>query len=151
VAPALRRSDTIKDRVLAREAIAVGPRENDNRVRHGGQEQREDIARKFESGKLIGHPERPWTIFRSASKVCAREVGGPGADYRLKKSAYEDIKGRSEILNLRRIDDDRPFRRPPHAWSSQESGTGTGRSNIEHQVEIDFWRPPMPAAEGGGP
>ncbi|HEX5035803.1 MAG TPA: PspA/IM30 family protein [bacterium] len=122
--------DKIKDRVIASEAIASAL-END--VDFAMQEKREDIARNLIRKLIV--TRKTLDDLSKRSKVCAEELVGLEQDYRLKKGAYEDIKGRCEILNLRRIDDD-AFQAATRLVS-QEGGTD---GTLEHQVEIEFLR-----------
>jgi phage shock protein A len=122
--------DKIKDRVIASEAIASAL-END--IEFAMQEKREDIAKNLIRKLIV--TRKTLEDLSKRSKVCAEELTNLEQDYRLKKGAYEDIKGRCEILNLRRIDDD-AFQAATRLVS-QESGTD---GTLEHQVEIEFLR-----------
>jgi phage shock protein A len=120
----------VKDRRLASEAIASAL-END--IEFAMQEKREDIAKNLIRKLLV--TRKSLEDLSKKSKVFEEELTAVEEDYRIKKGAYEDIKGRCEILNLRRIDDD-AFQAAARLVS-QETGTD---ATLDHQVEIEFLR-----------
>lgn len=120
----------VKDKLIAHEAI-VSALEND--IEFAMREKKEDIAKNLIRKHLL-------------AKKNVEDLGRKGAeieevllkieeDYRIKKGAYEDIRGRCEVLNLKRVDDD-AFQ----AASRLVSDEGLTESALNHQVEIEFLR-----------
>lgn len=118
----------LKDRLIGSEAI-VSALEND--IEFAMQEKREDIARKLIRKLLM--TKKTLEDLEARSKDFGESLVSLEEDYRIKKGAYEDIKGRCEILNLRRIDDD-AFQAAARLVG-QEAGTD---ATLDHQVEIEF-------------
>jgi phage shock protein A len=129
---AVRRSqiDKIRDRLLASEAVSSAL-END--IEFAMQEKREDIAKKLIHKLLV--TKKTLEDLSKRAKACGEDLTALEEDYRIKKGAYEDVKGRCEILNLKRIDED-AFQSAVRLVS-QETGTD---ATLDHQVEIEFLR-----------
>ena len=122
--------DKIRDRLVASEAIASAL-END--IEFAMQEKREDIARNLIRKLIV--TRKTLDDLTKRSKASEEELVTLEQGYRLKKGAYEDIRDRCEILNLRRIDDD-TF----HAAARLVSQEGGTNETLDHQVEIEFLR-----------
>lgn len=120
----------IKDRLIASEAI-LSALEND--IEFAMREKREDIAKNLIRKLFLA--KRSLEDLSRRSKVCEEELVLVEEDYRVKKGAYEDIKGRCEILNLSRIDDD-AFQAAARLVSQE----GAADITLDHQVEIEFLR-----------
>jgi phage shock protein A len=120
----------MKDRILASEAI-LSALENDIEFAMG--EKREDIAKNLIRKLLL--TKKALEDLSRRSKACDEEISALEEDYRIKKGAYEDIKGRCEILNLSRIDDD-AFQ----AAARLVAREGGGDLALDQQVEIEFLR-----------
>jgi len=118
----------IKDRLIGSEAV-ISALEND--IEFAMQEKREDIAKKLIRKLLL--TKKSLDELEQRSKEFEEGLTVLEEDYRLKKGAYEDIKGRCEILNIRRIDDD-AFQAAARLVT-QETGMD---ASLEHQVEIEF-------------
>ncbi len=130
----------MKDRLIASEAI-LSALEND--VDFAMREKREDIAKNLIRKLLMA--KRTLEDLSRRFKVCEEELVSVEEDYRVKKGAYEDIKGRCEILNLSRIDDD-AFQAAARLVSQE----GAADVTLDHQVEIEFLRRLQKHKEGEG-
>jgi len=120
----------IKDRLIANQAITTAL-END--IEFAMQEKREDIAKNLIRKLIL--TRRNLEDLVQKDKVFAEDLVNVEEDYRLKKGAYEDVRGRCEVLNLKRIDDD-AFQ----AAARLVSEDGRGDTSIDQQVEIEFLR-----------
>lgn len=120
----------LKDRLIGNQAI-VSALEND--IEFAMREKREDSAKHLIRKLLIARKNIEDLIAKG--KVCEEEVKMIEEDYRVKKGAYEDIRGRCEIMNLKRIDDD-SFQAAARLVSEE----GLTDSALDHQVEIEFLR-----------
>ncbi len=118
----------LKDRLIANQAI-VSALEND--IEFAMREKREDSAKHLIRKLLISKKNIENLITKG--KVGEEELQKIEEDYRLKKGAYEDVRGRCEVLNLKRVDDD-SF----HAAARLVSEEGLTDSSLNHQVELEF-------------
>jgi len=118
----------VKDRLIANQAV-VSALEND--IEFAMQEKREDIAKNLIRKLLITRKNVEDLTKKDKSR--SEELTAVEEDYRLKKGAYEDIKGRCEVLNLRHIDDD-AFQAAARLVSEDSLCDGP----LNHQVEIEF-------------
>lgn len=129
----------MKDRLIASEAI-ISALEND--IEFAMREKREDIAKNLIRKLLL--TKKALEDLSHRYKACEEETLSVEEDYRVKKGAYEDIRGRCEILNLSRIDDD-AFQAAARLVSQEEGMDAT----LDHQVEIEFLRRLQKTKEGG--
>lgn len=120
----------VKDRLIANQAV-LSALEND--IEFAMQEKREDIAKNLIRKLLI--TRKNVEDLTAREKASTTELVQVEEDYRLKKGTYEDIRGRCEVLNLKKVDDD-AFQ----AGSRLASEEGKADSSLSHQVEIEFLR-----------
>lgn len=120
----------VRDRLIANQAV-LSALEND--IEFAMQEKREDIAKNLIRKLLI--TRKNVEDLAAKEKASTAELLLIEEDYRLKKGTYEDIRGRCEVLNLKRVDDD-AFQ----AAARLNSEEGGAESSLGHQVEIEFLR-----------
>jgi phage shock protein A len=129
----------MKDRMIAGEAI-LSALEND--IDFAMREKREDIAKNLIRKLLMA--KKASEDLSQRSKTCEEALVAVEEDYRVKKGAYEDIKGRCEILNLSRVDDD-AFQAAARLVTQERVPDVA----LDQQVEIEFLRRLQKHKEGG--
>lgn len=118
----------LKDRIIGTEAI-LSALEND--IEFAMQEKREEIAKNLIRKQLLSR--KNLQDLQEKGKVSEEEIQKVEEDYRLKKGAYEDIRGRCEVMNLTRVNDD-VFQ----AAVRLVTPDGGVDSTLNHQVELEF-------------
>ncbi len=130
--------DRIKDRLLSGQAV-VSALEND--IEFAMEEKREAIAKRLIRKLLVTRKNLEDLTTRGTS--LEEDLVTVEEEFRVKKGAYEDIRGRCEVLNLTRPNEE-AFTEPLRVVPDETPADST----LAHQVELEFLRRLQKQKEG---